>query len=190
MHQAKWKDTVIAESNYSIPLPAIRADFLEKLKKIGRVQNLELDVFTKISELEHVLMSAGLEGQNVAGMNRDITECKRAEELLRISEDRSRSLYSKTPAMLYSIDSNGRILAASDRWLEVFGYERSEVMGRKSVEFLTEESRHYAETVTLPEFFKTGYARDISYQFVKKNGEIIDSLLSANAEFDEKGGFI
>ena len=190
MHQAKWKDTVIAEGNNPIPLPAIRDDFLEKLKKTGRVQNLELDVLTKTNELKQVLMSARLEGQNVAGMNRDITERKRAEELLRISENRSRSLYNKTPAMLYSIDRNGRILAASDRWLEVFGYERSQVLGRKSLEFLTEESRHYAETVTLPEFFKTGYARDISYQFVKKNGEIMDSLLSANAEFDEKGRFI
>ena len=91
------------------------------------------------------------------------------------------------PAICHSIDRNGRIVAVSDHWLEVLGYQRDEVIGRKSVEFVTEESKRYAETVTLPEFWKTLRARDISYQFVRKNGEIIDVLLSAIAERDAEG---
>ena len=78
----------------------------------------------------------------------------------------------------------------SDQWLEVFGYERDEVIGREIVGFLTEESRRYAETVALPEFWKTGHARDISYQFVRKNGEIVDVLLSAVVERDPEGNVL
>ena len=39
----------------------------------------------------------------------------------------------------------------------------------------------------MPEFFKTGVARDVEYQMVKKNGEVIDVLLSAVAERDKAG---
>ena len=115
--------------------------------------------------------------------------CQRGKDALRKSEERYRSLYVRMPAMLHSINDSGHILDVSDRWLEVFGYKREEVMGRKSVEFLTEESRHYAESVAMPEFMKTGNVHDIPYQFVKKNSEIVDVLLSAITEWDEDGNY-
>ena len=117
-------------------------------------------------------------------------ERRQAEEALRESEERFRTLYTKTPAMVHSIDTDGNFVTVSDRWLEVLGYERNEVIGQKSTEFLTAESRQYAETVTLPKFWKTGRARDVAYQFVKKNGEIVDVLLSAVLERDLGGNVV
>jgi len=92
--------------------------------------------------------------------------------------------------MVHSIDSKGRIISVSNYWLKVMGYNEKDVIGLKSTEFLTEASKNYATEVVLPDFFKRGYCTDISYQFIKKNGEIIDVLLSSTSEKDDSGKVI
>ncbi|MCH9053414.1 MAG: PAS domain S-box protein, partial [Proteobacteria bacterium] len=124
-----------------------------------------------------------------AGLATDITERKRAEEALRESEERFRTLYEKTPVMVHSIDRDARLISVSDYWLEVMGYERDEVLGRSIVEFYTDEARQYAEEIALPQFFKTGSNKDVPLQIVKKNGDIMDILLSATAQYDQEGEF-
>ena len=84
-----------------------------------------------------------------------------------------------TPAMLHSIDREGRLISVSDAWLAKLGYERSEVIGRKSSEFLTPESRAHAVSNVLPAFFRTGRCDDVEYQMVCKDGRALDVVLSA-----------
>jgi len=111
----------------------------------------------------------------------------RNEQELARSERRYRELYHRTPVMLHSIDRDGRLLAVSDYWLQCLGYTEEQVLGRRTTEFLTEESRRYAKEEVLPEFFRCGVNRNIPYQIVKANGEVIDVLLSAVAEYDDDG---
>jgi len=120
----------------------------------------------------------------------EIQQRRSAEDALRESESRFRSLYHHTPAMLHSIDPEGRMVSVSDYWAAVMGYSRDEVIGRKLTDFFTEESRRYAETRIIPQFFNTGFLQDIPYQFVKKSGEKIDVLLSAIADRDAAGKII
>ncbi len=113
-----------------------------------------------------------------------------AQKALRESEARYRRLYHHTPAMLHSIDTNGRIVSVSDYWSEVMGYRRDEVIGRRLTAFFSEASRRFAEEKVFPEFFKTGFVQDVPYQFVRKDGQAIDVLLSAIADRDEQGQMI
>jgi PAS domain S-box-containing protein len=117
----------------------------------------------------------------------EIFKRQSAEKALRESEARYRGLYHHTPAMLHSIDVSGRIVSVSDYWSEVLGFQREEVIGRPLTSFFTEESRRYAEEKVFKEFFKTGFIKDVPYQFVTKNKEIIDILLSAIADRDDRG---
>ena len=103
------------------------------------------------------------------------------------SEQRVRRLYEATPAILHSIGPDGRILNVSDRWLALMGYERHEVVGRASSDFLTPASRVHARDVVLPAFFRTGRCDRIEYQFVRRDGTLVDVLLSAMLERDENG---
>ncbi len=99
-------------------------------------------------------------------------------------------LIAKLPVMFHSLDESGRIVAVSDVWLEKLGYERGEVLGRKSTDFLTETSRAYALAVSLPRFFRSGTADAVPYQFVRRDGTVLDILLSAHAIRDDGGSVV
>ncbi|MDD2977963.1 PAS domain S-box protein [Aquabacterium sp.] len=123
----------------------------------------------------------------VQSVGRDITERKLTERSLKDSQTRLRSLYESTPAMLHSIDAQGRLLTVSDTWLAKMGYTRSEVIGRNSADFLTPESHDYARNVVLPRYLRDGRCDLIEYQMVRKDGTLIDVLLSATMERDAQG---
>ncbi len=133
------------------------------------------------------LLDASGEPAGAVSVFRDITATKRAEAALREGEARYRHLYRNTPAMMHSIDSEGRLVNVSEFWLSTLGYTREEVLGRRSVEFFTPASRAFAREHVLPAFFKTGVCKDVPYQMVKKNGEVVDVLLSAISERDASG---
>ena len=117
----------------------------------------------------------------------DISDRKQIEEELRKSEEQYRNLYAKTPVMLHSIDSETRLVSVSEQWLNVLGYREEEVLGAEVTDFMTEASRKYAIETVIPELFAAGSVTDISCQFVKKNGEVIDALISAITEKDSSG---
>ena len=122
-----------------------------------------------------------------ASLRREIAERERAEEALQRSEERYRNLYNRTPAMLQSYGRDHRFLSVSDHWLEVMGYQRDEVIGRHITEFVTEESRQLFRNESLPALLRSGIASDLSRQLIKKNGEILDTLISTIVERDDRG---
>lgn len=119
--------------------------------------------------------------------SKEIVRRRAMESALRQSEARYRALYHRTPAMLHSIDPQGRLVSVSDFWAEALGYQPWEVIGKPLTAFMTPESRQVAENEIFPAFFETGFCKDIPYQFVTKTGETIDVLLSAIADCDETG---
>lgn len=111
------------------------------------------------------------------------TEIRKVERLRR-EQKKLTELYEHAPAMIHSIDQEGRIVQVSDHWLKTLGYERHEVLGRRSVDFLTPKSYKLAVSRYFPQFFKNGVCHNAEYQMVCKSGKIVDVLLSAIAEFD------
>jgi PAS domain S-box-containing protein len=123
----------------------------------------------------------------IHSVGRDITEQRQAEAALAQNELRSRLLYESTPAMLHSIDPAGDLINVSDTWLRMLGYERREVLGRPSVEFLAPESQLRARAEVIPAFFAAGKCDEVHYQMVRKDGSVIDVLMSAVLERDSEG---
>lgn len=106
---------------------------------------------------------------------------------LRNIADRYRLLYDLTPVMMKAVDARGCIIEANEAYLKTLGYSREEVMGKPSVEFLTEESRDYVVNAVTPEVERTGAMRHIEVQMVTRNGDVIDAELSVAAQFNSDG---
>lgn len=171
--------------------PEARTMVIRKLTEGEKVRNLEVGFRSRSGAILVGLYSAeiitiGAERCLLSLVN-DITARKIMEEELRRNEERYRRLYEETPVMLHSIDHDGLLVSVSNYWLDTLGYEKSEVLGRKITKFMTEASRRYAEDVVLPDFFKTGSCKDVPYQFVRRNGEPLDILLSGIAERNDEG---
>ncbi len=132
--------------------------------------------------------SKGLRGYLV--QVQDITMRKEAEEALRLSEARFREIYENAPVMMHSINEQGVLLNVNRKWSEELGYTREEAIGRKLDLIMTPESAQQAFTKVLPRYWRDGKVTDIPYQYVKRDGTVIDVLLSSRVMQDPAWGAI
>lgn len=147
-------------------------DRAQRQAELGRVSTREVRLRGVVED----------QSQLLASLDRDPDSERSARLALADGDRRQQRLYEATPALLHSIDSEGRIVDVSDAWLAHLGYERAEVLGRKSSDFLTPASQKHAREEVLPAFFRAGRCEDIEYQFIRKDGRVVDMLLSATLE--------
>ncbi len=120
------------------------------------------------------------------GTFQDITWRHDAEIALRDSNRLLRQLYEQTPAMMHSIDSDGLVLSVSDRWLETMGYLREDVIGRRALDFFTDESRHLRQD-DLQQLWANGRHTSGVLQVKRQDGNLLDIVASAIVQYDEGG---
>ena len=119
-----------------------------------------------------------------------IPDRERIEGALRMITECSDILFDHAPIMMHAINEEGELLKVNGRWLTTLGYDRGEILGHKSVDFLTDESRMWAIQDALPLFWQAGSARSVGYRFLRKNGRTISVLLDGNAMDDGDGGVL
>jgi PAS domain S-box-containing protein len=99
--------------------------FKELLDK-GSLINKETAVYKKDGKRSDIIYSSTLidvQGKTqILSITVDVTERKRAEEALKESEARFRSLFKFAPLPLASSDHDGRILDVNDRLVQILGY--------------------------------------------------------------------
>lgn len=87
------------------------------------------------------------------------------------------------PIMARSINDEGVIVNVSAMWAHRLDYTPKDMIGRRSVEFLTPHSRRLAAERYLPELFRTGRMSYLRYDFVRSDGvSLVPVLMSAVAD--------
>jgi len=111
---------------------------------------------------------------------RDITEDKRAENELRLSEERFSKAFRGTPDWItISTVKEGRYVEVNDAFLRGAGYARDEVIGRTTFELQiwhdpTERAR------MLEMLQRDGHIENMEIRFHERSGRVILGLLSAD----------
>ena len=124
---------------------------------------------------------------------RDITPVKEAEaQLIQAKEEAEKNeqlyklIYNSTPVLMHTVNLNGLITAVNDYWLQSLGFDLDEVLGTPSIRYLTEESKKlYINQFS--ELLQKGKLTNVEARLVKKNGEIIDVLVSSRTLYDSFG---
>ena len=122
------------------------------------------------------------------GIMRDISKRRMAEQALRESEDKYRRFYEDAPLGYQSLDASDNFLDVNKEWLNILGFSKEEVIGRRFADFVAPE---FIETFVqnFPCFRASGKIRAIEFEMIKKDGSRITVSLDGNVEYDQEGHF-
>lgn len=123
----------------------------------------------------------------VLAVGHDITRRKRAERQLQESEEKYRRIIEMTNEGIWMVDRETRTTFVNRQMAEMLGYAPEEMLGKKSIEFMDEESQ-----ARVPELLKRreqGIAEVFEYKFVRKDGSILWCISNAVPILDKDGQF-
>jgi PAS domain S-box-containing protein len=154
---------------------ASQAAFRQLQKKhFIRYENLPLqNQAGQRREVEFVSNLYDEDGHKVIQCNiRDITERKRAEKLLRESEERFHAIFTQATTGIAEIDLNGRFLLVNKCYCDITGRKEKELLGLK-IQDITHPDDLAAKVALLKKLKKQGGAFVMEKRYLRPNGEIV-----------------
>ncbi len=152
----------------------------EALKKSGSFRNLEISSQRKSGEMRTILYSGVLinvENESFfLGASTDVTELKRAEKEMRVSQERFSKIFNFSPLSMNINGTRGVYLDVNDFFLDTTGYTREEVQGKTPVELNIisyEDNERVNQALQ-----ESGSFRNLEINFKGKAGDIRTILYS------------
>ena len=157
-------------------------------KRLGRVFTRTFNIRTKKGAIKEVeFRPAVLDDGRTLMMLADVTDRRRAEEALRQSEERLRTLIETTKAGVSGIDSKGVATYANKHLCKMWGRSQKEIIGRSVYEFLDAENRKVLKGLLAER--KKGMRDDAPYEltWTRKDGGKVHTIMSPTPTFDMHG---
>ncbi|MBW2020734.1 MAG: PAS domain S-box protein, partial [Deltaproteobacteria bacterium] len=118
---------------------------------------------------------------------RDITERRKAEEALRESEERYRTLFEQSRDAIYITTREGKFVDANQSMLDLFGYSREELIDLNALTiYVNPDDRSRFQQ----EIEQKGFVRDYEVKFRKKGGAEMTCLLTATVRRAHDGDIL
>ncbi|MCX5859274.1 MAG: PAS domain S-box protein [Proteobacteria bacterium] len=159
----------------------------------GSLRGQEYTTFKKdgtliiVESRSSVLRDAEGNPKALIGITRDITESKRAETVLRESEERYRTLVETSPEAVFVTDLKGRVKEVSQRALEISGArEKKDLIGKSCFDFA--DSGEYAGIKKhMAKILKSQAIRNVERVIKRIDGTTYFGEVSASMLRDDQG---
>jgi len=122
------------------------------------------------------------------GLIRDITSRKIAEETLRQSEERYRQLVETMNEGLAMADRDYDFTFVNERFAEMLGYSREEMVGKHILEFVHEDYQDFMKQQMAQR--TKGIAQSYEIDWRSKDGHRVYTLISPRGFYDAEGNFV
>ena len=165
-------------------------DILSQADENGNVTNISADLKAKNGDIKHVLLSS----ENIYIHDKkyrytvvhDITARKKAEDALRTSEDKFRSLihYSGDPIFSFNPDETYQFVNQS--FAKVFGLTPDDLLG-KSPHFIFPFEEAERRLTMVRKVLQTGQKDEIEVKVVAQSGEVLYFLTTLDPIKNEQG---
>jgi len=163
---------------YKTGIPARIVDY-KVIKKDGSIVMIETSA--------SLLRDAAGEPIGYYGVSRDRTKQKKAEEALRQSEEKYRTILENIEDGYYEVDLAGNLTFFNDSACRIFGYTRDELMGMNNRAYMDEETAKKVYNI-FTNVFRTGKSTTIyDWQIIRKDGSKVDFEASVSLIRDASG---
>jgi len=122
----------------------------------------------------------------VIGVATDITERTIAEDALKASELKYRMLVEQMSEGLILVDNKDRVLFVNDRFCEMVGYDRGELVGGAAMDLLLNEEDKALERSRM-KLRQQGITEQYEIQLKRRSGELIWAQLGGAPVVDSTG---
>jgi PAS domain S-box-containing protein len=184
-------EEVIGKTSLEIDMwydPADRENLVKLLERDGYVKNMEAKFRLKDGRVRIGLLSARIINLNsvphILAVTRDIHDIKPAEESLRESEAKFRSLFESSKDMVFITTTDGRFKDVNNSGCELTGYSKDELLAT-NVETLYADSgdrRAFRSNIET-----RGFVKEYPLLLVRKDGEKVNVLITASLQKNRQG---
>lgn len=186
-----WEDEVLigySSSNLLHPDDVEPSNLeLQKLTQGLQTNNFVNRYLTKSGEYKYLQWVATLEitTGNIFAIARDVSQEKRKEQKLKISERNFRSFFQNSQGLLCTHDLEGKFLSVNDAGANLLGYTKEEIL-KLSLYDLVVPEYHGALVIYLKKISRNGSAKGLMIT-KHKNGDLKTWMFSNVIETDVNG---
>jgi len=163
-----------------------RAVLIDILMKKGKVDNYEIQLYTKSGVNKNLLLTASLDDGIISGMMMDITERRQAQEELKKSETKYSTLVEKGNDGIIIVQ-DGLLAFVNSQILKMTSFSEDDTIGKPFIDFVSPEFRGSVVDRYKSRMAGKKVERRYESEIISKDGKSISVEINASLiEFEGK----